>query len=38
MDEESLKLGLLMETAQSHQKAVEALLQKLKGHTQAAAR
>jgi hypothetical protein len=34
MDDESVKLGLLMETAQSHQKTVEALLQKLKEHTQ----
>ena len=32
MDEDSVKLGLLMETAQSHQKTVEALLQKLKEH------
>ena len=29
-----MKLGLLMETAQSHQKTVEALLEKLKEHTQ----
>jgi hypothetical protein len=34
MDEESVKLGLLMETAQSHQKIVEALFEKLKQHTQ----
>jgi hypothetical protein len=34
MDNESVKLGLLMETAQSHQKIVEALLEKLKAHTQ----
>jgi hypothetical protein len=34
MDNESVKLGLLMETAQSHQKTVEALLEKLKAHTQ----
>lgn len=33
MDEESVKLGLLMETAQSHQKIVEAHLEKLKEHT-----
>ena len=29
-----MKLGLLMETAQSHQKIVEALFEKLKDHTQ----
>lgn len=34
MDEESLKLGLLLETAQTHQKLVEALIEKLKAHTQ----
>src|SRR5580765_7160861 len=34
MDNESVKLGLLMETAQSHQRTVEALLEKLKAHTQ----
>jgi hypothetical protein len=34
MDQESVKLGLLMETAQSHQTTVEALFDKLKQHTQ----
>jgi hypothetical protein len=34
MDEGSVKLGLLMETAQSHQKTVEGLFEKLKQHTQ----
>jgi hypothetical protein len=34
MDEDSVKLGLLMETAQSHQKTVEAHFEKLKQHTQ----
>ena len=34
MDDESVKLGFLMETAQSHQKTVEALFAKLKEHTQ----
>jgi superfamily II DNA or RNA helicase len=34
MDEDSLKLGLLLETAQTHQKLVEALIEKLKEHTQ----
>ena len=34
MDDESVKLGLLMETAQSHQKVVEALLGKLNEHTE----
>lgn len=34
MDNESVKLGLLMETAESHQKAVEALFEKLKEQTQ----
>jgi hypothetical protein len=34
MDDETVKLGLLMETAQSHQKSVEVLLEKLKQHTQ----
>jgi hypothetical protein len=34
MNEEGVKLGFLMETAQNHQKAVEALLQKLKEHAQ----
>jgi hypothetical protein len=34
MDEESVKLGLLMETAQTHQKLAEALIEKLKEHTQ----
>lgn len=29
-----MKLGLLMETAQSHQKIVEALIEKLKAHTE----
>jgi hypothetical protein len=34
MDDETVKLGLLMETAQSHQKTVEMLFEKLKQHTQ----
>jgi hypothetical protein len=34
MDDETVKLGLLMETAQSHQKTVEAHFEKLKQHTQ----
>lgn len=34
MDEDSLKLGLLLETAQTHQKLAEALIEKLKEHTQ----
>ena len=34
MDDETVKLGLLMETAQSHQKTVEVLFEKLKQHTQ----
>jgi malate synthase len=34
MDEETMKLGLLMETAQTHQKLAEALIEKLQSHTQ----
>lgn len=34
MDEDSLKLGLLLETAQTHQKLADALIEKLKAHTQ----
>lgn len=33
MDDESLKLGLLLETAQTHQKLVEALIEKFKAQT-----
>jgi hypothetical protein len=33
VDEESLKLGLLLETAQTHQKLIEALIEKLQEHT-----
>jgi hypothetical protein len=35
MDQDSVKLGLLMETAQTHQKLAEAAIQKLSEHTQA---
>ena len=35
MDQDSVKLGLLMETAQTHQKLAEAALEKLSEHTQA---
>ena len=34
MNEESIQIGLLMETAQTHQKLAEASLQKLKTHLQ----
>jgi hypothetical protein len=34
MDDETVKLGLLMETAQCHQKTVEGHFEKLKQHTQ----
>src|SRR5579863_1098271 len=34
MDQDSVKLGLLMETAQTHQKLAEAALEKLNEHTQ----
>ena len=34
MDEDSIKIGLLMETAQTHQQLAEAALEKLKLHTQ----
>ena len=34
MDQDSVKLGLLMETAQTHQKLAEAAIEKLKEHTQ----
>ena len=34
MDEESMKLGFLMDTAKSHQKTAEGCLEKLKAHTQ----
>lgn len=34
MDQDSVKLGLLMETAQTHQKLAEAAIQKLNQHTQ----
>lgn len=33
MDDETMKVGLLMEAAQSHQKLAEASLRKLKAHT-----
>ena len=33
MDEEAIQLGLLMETAQTHQKLAEAALEKLQAHT-----
>jgi hypothetical protein len=35
MDQDSVKLGLLMETAQMHQKLAEAAIEKLSEHTQA---
>jgi hypothetical protein len=35
MDQDSVKLGLLMETAQTHQKLAEAAIEKLSEHTQA---
>jgi hypothetical protein len=35
MDQDSVKLGLLMETAQTHQRLAEAAIQKLSEHTQA---
>jgi hypothetical protein len=35
MDQDSVKLGLLMETAQTHQKLAEAAIDKLSEHTQA---
>jgi hypothetical protein len=35
MDQDSVKLGLLLETAQTHQKLAEAAIQKLSEHTQA---
>lgn len=34
MDEEAIKLGLLLETAQTHQQLTEATLEKLRLHTQ----
>ena len=34
MDQDSVKLGLLMETAQTHQKLAEAAIDKLSQHTQ----
>lgn len=34
MDQDSVKLGLLMETAQTHQKLAEAAIEKLSQHTQ----
>jgi hypothetical protein len=34
VDEETMKLGLLVETAETHQKLVAALLEKLRQHTQ----
>jgi hypothetical protein len=34
MDEESMKLGLLMESAQAHQRLAEAHIEKLRAHTQ----
>ena len=34
MDQDSVKLGLLMEAAQTHQKLAEAAIEKLNGHTQ----
>ncbi len=34
MDQDSVKLGLLMETAQTHQKLAEAAIEKLSEHTQ----
>lgn len=35
MDQDSVKLGLLMETAQTHQRLAEATIEKLSQHTQA---
>ena len=35
MDQDSVRLGLLMETAQTHQKLAEAAIEKLSEHTQA---
>jgi hypothetical protein len=35
MDQDSVKIGLLMETAQTHQKLAEAAIEKLSQHTQA---
>lgn len=35
MDQDGVKLGLLMETAQTHQKLAEAAIEKLSEHTQA---
>ena len=35
MDQDSVKLGLLMEAAQTHQKLAEAAIEKLSEHTQA---
>jgi len=35
MDQDSVKLGLLMETAQIHQKLAESAIEKLSGHTHA---
>jgi hypothetical protein len=35
MDQDSVKLGLLMETAQTHQRLAEAAIEKLIEHTQA---
>jgi len=35
MDQDSVKLGLLMETAQTHQRLAEAAIKKLSEHTQA---
>lgn len=34
VDEETMKLGLLVETAETHQKLVAAMLEKLRQHTQ----
>jgi hypothetical protein len=34
MDQDSVKLGLLMETAQTHQKLAEAAIEKLSNHAQ----
>lgn len=34
MDQDSVKLGLLMETAQTHQRLAEAAIEKLSQHTQ----
>ena len=34
MDQDSVKLGLLMETAQTHQKLAETAIEKLSQHTQ----